>query len=80
MNVTEADRLEIEKLPPQQREILWHKVRAVEAVLQRQRGSYAGEVSRQAANLGVSRSAVNRWIALAKKHGITGLIDGRVAR
>ncbi len=78
MKITEADRLEIDSLSRQQRELIWHKVRAVEAVEQRKRGSHAGEVSRQAAAMGVTRRALLRWIAQVKKHGITGLIDGRV--
>ena len=79
MNITEDDRIAIERLPNQQRETLYHKLRAVEAVEARQRGSKAGEVARQASELGVSQSSLNRWIHLVKQHGITGLIDGRVS-
>ena len=79
MTPTPDDLLIIEKLPSEQREALYHKLRAVTAVIERQRGSKAGEVRRQAADLGVSSTTLNRWIGNFQQYGITALIDSRIA-
>lgn len=80
MDITEADRAEIAALAPQAQEVIWHKIKAVQAVEHRQSGPMSREVGIQARKLGVSTVAVNRWISQTKKHGITGLIEGRIHR
>lgn len=81
MNITEADRATIADPRPQAQEVIWQKVRSIEAVEQRgEKIPMSREVAAQARKLGVSTVAVNRWIALVKKHGITGLIEGRVLK
>ena len=80
MTISEADRLKIEQLSQQARETFYYKLRAVEAIQQREHGSKSGEISRQASSLGVSRASVERWLAQAEQFGVSGIIDNRSVR
>lgn len=76
MKLTDAERLEVEALPPQAQEVFWLRFMAVDAVNSRT-GCMSGAVAQEAHKLRVTTVAVNKWIGLVLLHGPCGLIEGR---
>lgn len=70
---------ELNDLKPRQKSDLFAKLGAVQFVISAAYGTKQAVVTSQARTLRVSEQAIHTWLALYKKHGFRGLIDGRKA-
>ncbi len=77
--VREGGLADLNSLTPGQKSNLFAKLGAVQLILQAAYGTKQQIVKIQARTLHVSEQAINQWLALYKKFGFRGLVDGRRA-
>ena len=77
--IDEGGLAELSQLSPNQKSDLFAKLGAVQLVSSAAYGTKQGIVATQARVLRVSEQAINGWLAIYKKCGFRGLIDGRKA-
>lgn len=77
--VREGGLSDLNDLTPGQKSDLFSKLGAVQLVLAAAHGSKQSVIATQARTLHVSTQAINGWLAIYKRCGFRGLIDGRRA-
>lgn len=68
---------DLASLSPNQKSSLFAKLSAVRLAESAAYGTKQGVIAAQARTLRVSTQAINGWIAIYRKHGFRGLVDGR---
>lgn len=68
---------DLASLSPNQKSSLFAKLGAVRLAESAAYGTKQGVIAAQARTLRVSTQAINGWIAIYRKHGFRGLVDGR---
>jgi len=77
--VREGGLSDLNDLTPNQKSDLFRKLGAVQLVLSAAHGTKQSIIATQARSLNVSQQAINGWLAIYKRCGFRGLIDGRRA-
>jgi len=77
--VREGGLSDLNDLTPNQKSDLFRKLGAVQLVLSAAHGTKQSIIATQARALNVSQQAINGWLAIYKRCGFRGLIDGRRA-